>query len=134
MQLTQLLSLAGLGEGKVWIQMKNDTKRGRERENAGSTGSYQVPVDLLPSTNHKYSVTKKGTSVPLIFFPDWIYTKPQKQRTRIYLYMPEEVIQGSEQCQISACGQSCSITCSLIHVFTEHLPTQSVEENQARKE
>ncbi|KAK7453355.1 hypothetical protein BaRGS_00039646, partial [Batillaria attramentaria] len=33
-----------------------------------------------------------------------ILTKSQKQLTEIDLYMPEEVIQGTERCQILACG------------------------------
>ena len=65
------------------------------------------------------SVCGNGTSVFL--FSDRIYSKIQKQLTHIDLYMPEEVIQGSERCQISACGQSLHL--SLTHSLT-HSPAE----------
>lgn len=114
---SETLRVIPLVAGTVKLMVDVRSRNGQERdivektlhvvaEGRRVTKSITFPLDPsgkhsshhTPSSNGRIQHTNTAT------ITNNINTKSSKQLTEIDLYMPEEIIQGTERCQISACG------------------------------
>ena len=91
-----------------WGELDGEYKKDMGRETDRQKWKYQkLSGSCRPPPRHQPQILcDQKQNLSLHSFSDRIYTKAQKQLTHIDLYMPVEVILGSERCQISACGES----------------------------